>query len=80
MNNEEQKPMSEYFAVFNCHVNNASERARRVFNKRFGAGSYRKHISPLVKRGIMSIFDDKPNTYTLFYVATITRIVNGGKQ
>ena len=67
--------MDTYFAVFNGRITER-DRARRIFNKKFGGGSYRKYISPYIRRGIMSIFHDKPNRHTKFFVKTYAKIVN----
>jgi len=67
--------MDIYFAVFNGRPAER-ERARRIFNNKFGKGSYRKHISPYIRRGIMSIFHVKPNRHTKFFIKTYAKIVN----
>jgi len=67
--------MNFYFAVFNVHKNEMNK-ARRVFNKRFGKGSYRQYIGPYIRKGIMSIFHDTPTEHTKFYVNCISRLVN----
>ena len=70
------EPMTPGFAVFNCHCNNARERAKELFIARFGITKWAEKIKPFHDKGIMSIFNEKPNKYTQWYVDTITAIVN----
>jgi hypothetical protein len=67
--------MDTYTAVFNCDETDR-DKARRAFNRRFGAGRYKQHIAPIVRKGIMSIFSDAPTEETLFYAETLAAIVN----
>lgn len=64
------------FAVFNCHINNASARADAEYVAQFGQKAFDKHIAPLHKAGIMSIFNDKPSMYTMSWVVLVTAYVN----
>lgn len=77
---QKHKAMDAYFAVFNCHVNNARARARRAFIAKYGRPAYMKVIYPYWRRGIMSIFHDKPTEHTKFFVDKITEFVNEGRE
>lgn len=76
MSAETKEPMDVYFAVFNCHVNNAKSKAIREFKKTYSPEIYDKEIKPFIKSGIMSIFQEKPNKYTLHFAETIQKYVN----
>ena len=67
--------MDIYFATFNCDKQDL-DKARRAFGRKFGKGAYANWIKPYIDKGIMSIFQDPPNTYTRFYVETLTMCVN----
>lgn len=67
--------MNSYFAVFNIQ-DKEKRQAARAFNRKFGKGSYQKHILPFVKQGIMSIFNKPPNNYTSWYINKVTHLVN----
>lgn len=69
-------PMDPYFAVFNQHINNAGERAKEKFIKKFGAAAWRTKMAPMYKDGIMAIFDRPPSVWTQFYVDAVTAFVN----
>lgn len=73
---EKKQNMDVYFAVFNCHVNNAKTKAVRRFNKKFGKETFNKEIRPFIKNGIMSMFHTEPNKYTKYFAETIQEIVN----
>lgn len=64
------------FSLFNGHINNASEKAKKAFIKRFNQEEWDKHIQPFEDNGIMTIFAKKPNRYTLWYVETVAVFVN----
>jgi len=68
--------MDPYFALFNCHVNNARQRANAAFIEKFGQPTFDRIMKPLHRNGIMSIFDTPPNEHTEFYVSTVHAIVN----
>ncbi len=70
-------PMSPQFAVFNLHVNKAGVKANKAFKEHFGVEMFKKHIAPLHKAGIMTIFDKSPNRYTKWWVIRVTGFVNG---
>ena len=71
--------MDGYFAVFNGHKNNADKRARADMIKKFGKQRYAEEFKPLVKQGIMSIFDTRPTAITKYYVDRVTKYVNEKK-
>jgi len=71
-----KEKMSPGFALFNCHVNRAKDRAIASFIRKFGYDTFRKKLEPFLDKGIMSIFDEKPNKHTKFFVQRITRFVN----
>jgi hypothetical protein len=71
--------MDAYFALFNGHINDASDKAERSFKKKFGVKEWDKHIQPYIDEGVMSIFDDSPNKYTAFYVERVQYFVNKGR-
>jgi hypothetical protein len=71
-----KEPMDIRFAAFNCHVNNAKQKAIMRFVKKFGSVTYRREIKPILKNGIMSIFHKEPNEHTKYFAETIQEIVN----
>lgn len=68
------------FAVFNLHLNKAGKRADEEFKKQFGEQKFNRHILPHHMKGIMSIFERKPNIYTMAWVALVTAFVNEGRR
>lgn len=77
MDNEILDP---YFAVFNQHINDAGNRAKIAFIKRFSQGEWNEHIQPFEDKGIMSMFNEKPNKYLLWYAETVAVFVNENKN
>jgi hypothetical protein len=71
--------MSVYFSLFNCHLNNAKERADREFIAQFGLEKFKEEIEPFILKGIMSIFDKEPNFFTFAYTVLVTAYVNEGR-
>lgn len=69
--------MDVQFSVFNNHINKAAERAKVAFLDLFDQKLWDKRIQPFVDKGIMSLFNEKPNTHSQFYVWTIWLFVNG---
>lgn len=67
--------MDVYFAVFNIQ-DKEIRKARDLFNKKFGKGSYRKYISRFYRNGIMTIFQEPPTDKTMWYVETVKTLVN----
>jgi len=65
------------FAVFNYHVNDAKNQARKIFIANFGREKWDETVGPLEESGIMAIFDQEPDLYRTFYITTVTLIVNG---
>lgn len=68
--------MSQGFAVFNLHVNDAGDRASREFVAQFGQEKFDQKIKPFIDKGVMSIFDQKPTRWTLAWVTLVTAFVN----
>ena len=68
--------MDLYASVFNCHVNDALEKAKKVFIETYGLRKYIKCIKPYIDNGVMSMFDEMPNKYTMFFALYIKRVVN----
>lgn len=68
--------MDIYFSVFNCHINDAKEKAIDMFKQVYSERKFEKQIQPFLDRGIMSIFNEDPNRYTRFFAGYIQRIVN----
>ncbi len=68
--------MSTCFAVFNCHINHAQDKARKAFISKYGKPCYMKEVHPTVREGLMSIFNHKPNSFTTYFVAKIKHFVN----
>lgn len=70
------KKMDIYFAVFNCHVNNAQEKADNWFIDTHGQEIFDMEIKPFLDGGIMSIFQTSPTTWTSAYAKKIQEYVN----
>jgi hypothetical protein len=64
-------------ALFNCHINNAEERAKESYIAFFGKESFDANIQPYLDKGIMSILKTQPTPTLQFYVYTIWNFVNG---
>jgi hypothetical protein len=71
-----KEKMDSYFSMFNCHVNNAFDKASIIFIAKFGATKYCETIAKYQDRGIMSIFRDRPTEETKFFVEVVEEIVN----
>ena len=69
--------LSPGFAVFNYHVNDARNQARKIFIATFGQEEWDNWLRPLEETGIMAIFDQEQTLYYTFYITTVTLIVNG---
>lgn len=69
--------MGTVFAVFNLHVNDAGEKAKRIFIANFGQDMWDEVMQPLEDAGIMSIFDQEPTPFLSFYITTVLLLVNG---
>lgn len=65
------------FAVFNCHRNDAAAKAKEAFVAKYGEAQFDRRIGPILKAGIMSVFNDR-NEWTMFYVDQIHAAVNEG--
>ena len=72
---EKGKKMDGYFAVFNQHLNNAGDRAMKDVKEKFGVIGESK-MAVLQAKGIMSLFQEKPNDVTKYYVDKVTEYVN----
>lgn len=63
------------WAVFNCDKPDLAG-AKRAFVKRYGLALYREHIKPIIQRGIMTLFHNTPNEYTLFYAEVLALLAD----
>jgi hypothetical protein len=71
--------MDYYFAMFNCHKNNALEKTCNKFKEIWGERKFETKIQPLIDKGVMSVFSEKPNRYNKFLVFYNHDIVNGNR-
>jgi len=69
-----------FIAVFNCHIGDALNKAKKEFKEKYSALVYKKEIEGFVENGIMAIFNQKPNVYTQYFADTITKFVNEEKM
>ena len=77
----DEKPMDDFMAVFNCHVNKAHDRAKADFIEWFGPGSWKKSgMEKAEKDGIMIIFKRPPTAHTEFYVKRVAEYVNENRR
>ena len=74
-----QKRLDPYFAVFNCHINDARERADKEFKAQFGEEKWKEEIKPLHDEGIMVIFQAEPTSFVMAWAALCTAYVNEDK-
>ena len=72
--------MSQTFAVFNCHINNAKDRADAEFIAQFGQESFDKCIRPFHRKGIMEIFKSNSTVETMAWVVLCTAFANEGRE
>ncbi len=72
------EPMDPYFSVFNCHINNAHERA--VAELETLDSSWAAEIRKWKSSGIMGIFDQDPTPATRKYVELVTQFVNENRD
>lgn len=68
--------LDPHFSLFNCHLNNAKDRAKTQFILRNGKACWKREIQPFVDKGIMSIFSVKPTKWTKQFLWDICRFVN----
>jgi len=68
--------MDCYNSVFNCHINDADKRARKLLKKVYPAVA--KEIKRIKKKhnGIMGIFKEPPSPSIYLYVGMVTAFVN----
>ena len=66
------------FAVFNCHVNDAKDRADAEFIAQFGQDRFDEVMAPIHEAGVMSIFNEEPTIYTMAWVTLCAAYVNEG--
>lgn len=71
-----KKRMGTNFAVFNCHVNDAKNRADAEFIAQFGQEKFDEVMTPLHEAGIMEIFNEAPTIYTMAWVTLCAAYVN----
>lgn len=74
-----QEFLDPRWALFNCHVNDAEKRAKIKFIISNGTKCWNKEIQPFVDQGIMSIFNVKPNKWTVEFLKDVCRFVNEKK-
>jgi hypothetical protein len=72
--------MDPGFAVFNGHVNDASDRADAEYVAQFGQASFDEHIKPLHDAGIMSVFNTRPTAQTMAWTSLVTAYVNENRK
>lgn len=70
--------LDQNFAVFNNHINNASDRADLEFIRQFGQKKFDRVIKPLHENGIMTIFHGGVTPLRLAWVTMVTAFVNEG--
>lgn len=63
-------------AVFNCHLNDAENRANAEFIAQFGQEKFDETIAPLHEAGVMGIFNEAPTIYTMAWVTLCAAYVN----
>jgi hypothetical protein len=78
----EKKPevMDLSFSMFNGHVNDAFEKAKVAYLKRWGKKSWDEKIAPLHEAGIMTIFHSAPTEETRWYAEVVAVYVNEGRE
>ena len=64
------------FALFNCHINRAKERAIGDTINKFGVAEYDNQLAENVENGIMAIFKKKPTEVTMYFVLQVQKYVN----
>lgn len=80
MQPQNETKMDYYFAMFNCHKNNALEKTCNKFKEIWTDKKFESKIQPIIEAGVMSIFQEKPNKYTKFFVFYNRDIVNGERS
>lgn len=73
---EPKNEMDINFALFNCHINRAKERAIGDTINKFGVAEYDKQLAENVENGIMAIFKKKPTEVTMYFVLQVQKYVN----
>lgn len=71
--------MNPFFAMFNCHINDAQTKADRAFIDKYGKGQWSRRIKPLQEAGIMDIFYQSKDEWLLFYIDSVHAFVNEGR-
>jgi len=64
-----------YFAVFNTREH-LEKKALRMTTTVYGKKEVEKHLKPLIKSGVMGIFQKPPNEVSLFYAFTLAKITD----
>lgn len=72
----ENKIMDLHFSLFNCHINDAFERSKAMFIKRWSQLAWDQQIQPFVDKGIMSILQTYPDSYAQWFVECVWIFVN----
>ncbi len=75
---ETTKKMSPGFALFNCHVNDAKDRALAVLDEYFP--KFADEIRTADEEGLMSIIGTEPTPATASFVVLVTMFVNESKE
>ena len=70
-----KKSWGYFTAVFNSD-NNMVDLVKDKFVNKFSERSYKKYITPLIYDGVMGIFDEKPNKYSLFFVNEVAKLAS----
>lgn len=74
MKTKKIEKMDVQCSVFNQHINKAAKRALKVMRDNYP--TMHKEILRATKKGIMSIFINKPTNASLMYTALVTAFVN----
>lgn len=74
-----QEFLNPRWALFYGHRNDATERAKTKFITSNGKNCWNKEIQPFVNQGIMSLFNAKPNKWTVEFLKDVCRFVNEKK-
>lgn len=70
--------LSPGFALFNCHINNAKDRALAVLDENFS--KLAAEIRKAEEEGIMVLLQREPTPASTAFVVLVTAFVNGDIQ
>lgn len=68
-------PLDVFFAFFNIKEED-KQKVEIGFIRRFSREIFNREILPIYESGIMSIFANPPNEWTLWYVEIVAFLVN----